>query len=95
MIATMPETQAPVTQDRELEMLRTAEGLEFDNPLWIVVFGVYSRQFIAFPRFDVPIGTIATARYPAALSGRMRRIERAADVEIDSENRDTAGREAG
>ena len=94
MTATMPETQPARTQDRELEMLRTAEKLETDNPLWIVVFGVYSRQFIAFPRFNVPIGTIAAARYPAALPGRMRRIERAAGAVINSEKRDTAGRDS-
>jgi hypothetical protein len=94
MTATMPETQASGTQDRELAMLRTAAKLETDNPLWIVVFGVYSRQFIAFPRFNVPIGTMATARYPAALPGRMRRIERAAGAVINSEKRDVAGREA-
>lgn len=78
MTATLPATQAPVTHDNELEMLRIAEKLETDNPMWIVVFGVYSRQFVAFPRFSAPVGTIVTARYPAALPQRMRRVELAA-----------------
>jgi hypothetical protein len=26
-----------------------ARRLETDNPLWIVVFGVYSKEFVCFP----------------------------------------------
>jgi hypothetical protein len=57
------------------EMRRIAGQLEEDNPSWIVVFGVYTRQFIAFPRFDSPRGTVVTASYPAALPPRMRAVE--------------------
>jgi hypothetical protein len=75
------EAQSQGTNDDYiLEMLRAAEMLEIENPLWIVVFGVYSRQLVAFPRFDVPIGTMATAYYPVALVKRMRRIERQANA---------------
>ena len=62
------------------EMRRIAEQLESNNPLWIVVFGVYSREFVAFARFDAPNGTIITARYPAALPGKMREVERGANL---------------
>lgn len=65
-------------KDDELEMLRTAANLESENPRWIVVYGVWTKQFIAFPRFTVPEGTMATAHYPGALLDRMRAIERAA-----------------
>jgi hypothetical protein len=68
------------THDETLNMLRIADNLESENPLWIVVFGIYSRQFIAFPRFNAPAGTMAVARYPGALTDRMRRIERAMHV---------------
>jgi hypothetical protein len=54
----------------------TARQLEDDNPDWIVVFGVYSRQFVAFPRFPAPPRTILVATYPAALPPRMRAVER-------------------
>jgi hypothetical protein len=63
------------TDDEMLRMLRTAEEMELDNPLWIIIFGVYTRQFVAFPRFDAPMGTMAVASYPPALTERMRAIE--------------------
>jgi hypothetical protein len=62
----------------ENEMLRIARKLEAENPLWIVIFGVYTRQFVGFPRFSAPSGTFAVALYPGALASRMRDIERAA-----------------
>jgi len=63
-----------------VEMRRIAKQLESDNPLWIVMFGVYSREFVAFARFDAPIGAIVTARYPGALPSRMREVEKTAHV---------------
>jgi len=53
----------------------TARRLELDNPGWIVVFGAYTRQFVAFPRFRAPARTIIAAMYPAALPARMREVE--------------------
>ncbi|MBO0801723.1 MAG: hypothetical protein J2P25_01410 [Nocardiopsaceae bacterium] len=67
-------------KDYELEMLRTAAILDAMNPLWLVVFSVYYRRFMAFPKFNVPIGTIATSENAAALEERMRWIELAAGV---------------
>jgi hypothetical protein len=52
-----------------------AARLEAENPLWSVLFGVYSREFVAIPRFDG--AQILTANYPAALVDRMRRTENA------------------
>ena len=57
------------------EMKRVAERLESDNPRWIVLFGDYSREFVAFPRFAAPRGTVVAARYPGALPARMRAVE--------------------
>lgn len=62
------------------DMQRVAEGLESENPLWIVMFGVYSKQFVAFPRFAAPEGTIIVVGYPGALPERMRGVERLARV---------------
>jgi hypothetical protein len=62
------------------EMQHVAERLESDNPSWIIMFGVYSRQFVAFPRFAAPEGTVIVAGYPGALPERMRRVERLARV---------------
>lgn len=63
------------TRAETAEMKRVAEQLESENPRWIVIFGEYSREFVAFPRFPVPSGTVVAARYPAAVPGRMRAIE--------------------
>jgi hypothetical protein len=57
------------------EALAIAERIEEENPNWIVVFGVYSRQFVCFPRFPVPQGTVVAALRPEELPGRMREIE--------------------
>ena len=54
-----------------------AERTEHENPGWIVVFGVFTREFVCFPRFAAPAGTIVTALYPDAIPPRMRKIERA------------------
>jgi hypothetical protein len=62
------------------DMQRVAERLESDNPSWIVMFGVYSKQFVAFPRFAAPEGTVIVAVYPGALPERMRRVEHLARV---------------
>jgi hypothetical protein len=52
-----------------------AEDIRKQRPGWLVVFGVYSRQFVAFPLFAVSRRTILTARYPDALIDRMERAE--------------------
>jgi hypothetical protein len=33
-----------------------AERIERENPRWIVVFGVFTKQFVGFPRFPAPRG---------------------------------------
>jgi hypothetical protein len=57
-----------------------ARKLESENPNWIVLFGSYSKQFVGFPRFTAPKGTIIAVSYPAAMPGRMREIEHAARI---------------
>ena len=53
-----------------------AERTERENPGWIVVFGSFTKEFVCFPRFPAPAGTIITALYPDAIPPRMRMIER-------------------
>jgi hypothetical protein len=50
-----------------------ARQIEQTLPDWMVEWGVYSQQFVAFPLFEAPRGTILTASYPDALIGRMRK----------------------
>jgi hypothetical protein len=56
---------------------QAAERTERENPGWIVIFGSFTKQFVCFPRFAAPAGTIITALYPDAIPPRMRVIERA------------------
>ena len=53
-----------------------AERTERENPGWIVVFGFFTKEFVCFPKFPAPAGTIITALYPDAIPPRMRIIER-------------------
>jgi hypothetical protein len=52
-----------------------AVQLEQDHPHWIVVFGVYTKEFVAFPRFRAPQHIILAAFSPKALSGQMTSTE--------------------
>ena len=54
-----------------------AQRTERENPGWIVVFGTFTKEFVCFPMFPAPAGTIITAHYPDAIAPRMRSIERA------------------
>ena len=47
-------------------------------PHWLVMWGDYTREFWAYPRFDVPAGTIAHAADAITLAGMLRRIQRLA-----------------
>ena len=58
------------------ECREIARDIEQESHGWFVVWGVYSRQFVAFPLFDAPQGTILTANYPDALAGRMEETRR-------------------
>ncbi len=55
-------------------LLRTGQ-IELQRPGWMVVWGVYSRQYVAFPLFAAPAGTIVAAAYPPALESRMQAAE--------------------
>jgi hypothetical protein len=61
----------------EEECRREAARVEAENPRWLIVYGVHSHQFVCFPLFDVPRGTLVIAEYPGALPGRLRDIEKA------------------
>lgn len=62
--------------DNDGEGREAAERIERENPKWIVVFGVYTKQFVCFPRFHAPPGTVVVALYPPALHAQMREVER-------------------
>lgn len=58
-------------------MHQAAREIESANPLWLVIFGDYTRQFVAFSRFSVPRrNTMIVASDSGALVTKMRDVER-------------------
>lgn len=72
----------PATAPDDDASREAAERTEHENPGWIVVFGVFTKEFVCFPKFPAPAGTIVTALYPDAIPPRMRMIERALRVRL-------------
>jgi hypothetical protein len=57
--------------------VQVAERLEENNPDWVIMYGSYSREFVAFPVYlDAPDNSYCSAKDPAALDGHIRETER-------------------
>jgi hypothetical protein len=57
--------------------VQVAERLEEDNPDWVIMYGIYSREFVAFPVYpDAPENCYCSAKDPAALDDHIRETER-------------------
>ncbi len=54
---------------------QAAREIEQQQPDWMVLYGTYSHEYVAFPLFPAPPGTILTAAYPPALIARMQYTE--------------------
>jgi hypothetical protein len=52
-----------------------AARLDHENPQWIVIWGIFSHQFVAFPLFRVPPGTVHCYRSESELLRQMRQTE--------------------
>jgi hypothetical protein len=59
-----------------------AAQLQHDHRNWLVMWGCYTRAYIAFPLFPGPRGTVLTAAAPADMAAKMRRAERSAGVRV-------------
>lgn len=66
-------TTPPATHDDQQQHI--AQRIGRANPQWLVMRGVYSRCFWAFPLFSAHPGTIISAPDPTELLTRMRRAE--------------------
>ena len=53
----------------------TARQIEKGHPYWMVVWGLYSRQYWAFPLLPVPRGTIVHAADPVMLVAAIEEVE--------------------
>jgi hypothetical protein len=72
------DPQPSFHDDDDHEQHRQVTRLGAVFPRWLIMWGAYSRQFWAYPRFDAPRGTIAHAADPGDLAAKMRAIELAA-----------------
>jgi hypothetical protein len=59
----------------EQQRRRTAEELQRDHPRWLVVYGIYTQQYVAFPLFDAPPGTVLSTADPGELVRQIQKIE--------------------
>lgn len=53
-----------------------AARIERDHPNWIVHFGVYTREYVAFPRFETPEPVRLKSRDPGKFAALIRDAER-------------------
>ena len=56
---------------------RAAARIAQHSPHWVVIWGTATREFWAFPVFQVPAGTIAHHGDPVALTRQMLQIQTA------------------
>jgi hypothetical protein len=57
--------------------VQVAERLEVDNPDWVIMYGSYSREYVAFPVYpDAPDNSYCSAKDPAKLDDHNRETER-------------------
>jgi hypothetical protein len=60
---------------RDEQFYETARKIEKEHPHWMIVWGLFSRQYWAFPLFDVPPGTIVHAADPVMLVAAIEEVE--------------------
>ena len=71
--------------DDEGECRAIAVEIQRERPGWMILFGCYTRHFVAFPLFAVRRRMIVTARYPDALVARMDAAERVLRIRTGKE----------
>lgn len=70
-------TEAVLDTGRAAQAAQVAERLEEDNPDWVIIYGSYSREFVAFPLYlDATDNSYCSAKDPAALDDHIRATER-------------------
>jgi hypothetical protein len=65
----------------ESEYRAVAGEIQRQRPGWLVIWGVYSRRFTAYPLFPVRHRVIIVASYPQALIHRMDEAERSLRIQ--------------
>ncbi len=60
----------------EEDQREQAARLDRDNPQWLIVWGTFSHEFVAFPLFRVPAGIVLCCHSGTELVRRMRQAEK-------------------
>lgn len=84
---TVPPTQDPPAAHEHMASTPrrvTVTRIEQDYPLWLVMWGAYSEEYWAYPRFDAPRGTILHSRDPNSLASEMRAMQMSIQVTTPS-----------
>jgi hypothetical protein len=61
---------------------RAAAQLQHDHGRWLVMWGCYTRSYIAFPLFTAQRGIVLTAASPGEMTAKIRRTEGSADTRV-------------
>lgn len=64
-----------------------AEDIQRQRPDWLVLWGTYSKRFVAFPLFAVRERAIVIAHYPDALLPRLDEVERHLRIRPEQEGK--------
>jgi len=76
-ISPVPRTMTFVCIPESDEEYRAlADKIEQKRPGWMVIWGIFSRRFTAYPLFPIRRRVIVVAYYPDALIERMDSAER-------------------
>ena len=78
--AVIPSTSPNPANEDACRM--AAAQLQHDHSNWMVIWGCYTRNYVAFPLFAAPLGTILTAAAPADLAAKIHRQERLAGAHV-------------
>jgi len=68
-----PQPASPA--GRDADRYKTAQAIQQAHPDWLVVWGVYTREYVAFPLFRAPAGAIIQSASPDRLLQRMQQAE--------------------
>lgn len=60
---------------RDADRYETAQAIQQAHPDWLVMWGVYTRQYVAFPLFRAPAGSIVQSANPDKLVQRIQQAE--------------------
>jgi hypothetical protein len=68
-------TAEPPPGPADVQRREIAVQLQRDHPNWLVLWGSFTHEYVAFPRFKTAPGTVLHNKDPDRLANRMRQIE--------------------